>query len=823
MKKIEQIIGIILLIVAIGFNLWAYRLEPTANVDPNDNTFQYALVDRTNQIWDFANKNCPKDFQFYFCHFSYLADHWVPNWAEGYNLPYYYSHIPQILIVSSYRIFSPILDTRLSLFQYYHWIIYLLLSLFPPSLFLALRVIGLPWMTAGIGALVASQFSTDGLYGLDPASFLWRGYGLSSQLFAMIFLPLALAYAFRFLHIEKREERRELRKSFLPYSLLSTLYPAAPAVLALGATTAGHLGIGIIAFLSIGVISIADLISFLFLSNQVTKPLSNHEAIHYLWITIKKLFVLYGGTLLLLGYWIIPILRDGNYHNISVWDGIWKFDSFGYREVLKNLLNGDLFDFGRPQALTALVFIGLFSALATRYSSLALLFIFWLLLYFGRTTWGGLFTLIPGMSEFHLSRFIVGVHIAGLFLIPVGVESIVQRIVSVQSIPKNRYLVTWLLGYFVIFVILVAFVFPQTVRYASHNDTLIRRANENYTRDSDDIHALFSTLETRLSTHPGRVFAGRGGSWGKNFRIAETPMYMHLSTYGIPVILWLPETWSPNSDTEQYFSENNPTHYTLYNVRYVVTPTDLPKDQIQPFWRLTETGKQWKLYSVEDAVIPSVAERSDETLQQAQGNQNQNFGYITAGIRPAIVSSDKENYRNVVRLWMHSGYPAASLYPELTFDRNYPKNTGLPNFRMLDEVTYRVPDGSTYNIFSSVPRYVSPLHDVSTVSTLQITKQTDNGDMIFTAEVSVPTNCIECIIILRQSFHPSWKATIDGKPTKPFAVFPFFTAVSLNDPGTHTVVFSYEPSISKRALLFLSLVSLITLISLIVSKTYAPR
>src|SRR3989344_8968599 len=55
-----------------------------------------------------------------------------------------------------------------------------------------------------------------------------------------------------------------------------------------------------------------------------------------------------------------------------------------------------------------------------QYFPFFLLFIFWLILYFGRTTWGNLINLIPGMSEFHQSRFIVGVHVAGLFLIPIG-------------------------------------------------------------------------------------------------------------------------------------------------------------------------------------------------------------------------------------------------------------------------------------------------------------------------------------------------------------------------------------------------------------------
>lgn len=696
-----KIIGILLLLFAVGFNLWTYRLEPTALLDPNDNTFQYALVNRTNQIWDYALKTR---------NFLLLIDHWVPNWAQGYNLPYYYSHVPQIFVVALWRL------TRIgTLFQFYHWVIYLLLCFFPISLFVALRIIGVSWLSAGFGALIASHLSTDGLYGLDPASFLWRGYGLSSQLFAMIWLPLALAYAYR---------GRVL-----------------PTILFLAATTAGHLGIGIIAFMSVAVVGIKH---------------------------VKKLPLIYGGVGLLLGYWILPILLGGNYHNTSVWDPIWKFDSYGYAEVLKNLFNGDLFDFGRLPILTLFVFVGLF-----RLQPFSLLFIFWLLMYFGRATWGSLIDLIPGMSDFHLSRFIVGVHIAGLFLIPIGFEWILSKtklILCVSLVP------------FVLFV-----VYPQTLRYATHNDFLINRANTDFTKISADTNSLLLTVNSLLLKHPGRVYFGRGGNWGKNFKVAETPYYLYGSTFGIPTILWLPQTWSPNSDTEQFFSDDKLADYTLYNVRYVVTPLNLPKDQIRDFWAPLATGKTWRLYSVD---VP---------------------GYITTGIRPAIVSSAKENFTNLIHLWITSDYPQQNLYPQLTFS---PVLSQLPRFSMLDEVTYRVPDGSLHNLFAEVPRYLPPtsLSSQSSPSTPTLLSQSSDSDMVFRATVEVPKNCTECLVILKQTFHPSWRATVDGKSVDTMTVFPFYTAVNVNSPGKHDVVFSYEPSGIKKALLLVSFVSLILMV-----------
>jgi hypothetical protein len=48
------------------------------------------------------------------------------------------------------------------------------------------------------------------------------------------------------------------------------------------------------------------------------------------------------------------------------------------------------------------------------------------------------------------------------------------------------------------------------------------------------------------------------------------------------------------------------------------------------------------------------------------------------------------------------------LFPEMTFDKSYPKSFGIPNFKMLDEVTYITPDGKKHNIWSQPPVYLPP-------------------------------------------------------------------------------------------------------------------
>jgi hypothetical protein len=592
-------------------------------------------------------------------------------------------------------------------------------------MFLALRIVGYSWITAGFSALLASQISTDGLYGLDPPSFLWRGYGLSSQLFAMVFLPLFIAYAYR--------------KKILP------------AILFLVLTTAGHLGIGIMAFLSL---------------------------IPLLWRHPKKLLAIALPAILILSYWIVPALLADKFHNFSFWDPVWKFNSYGAKETIARLFNGDLFDFGRLPVFTALVLIGGFVLLITDNASLTLLFFFWLLLYFGRTTWGSLINLIPAMREFHLSRFIVGLHVAGLFLAPIGLAWIISQIKKLKIHPLIA----------LIALIPLIPVYMQTINYNSLNNTLILRANKNYDAQAPDMNALVDTLK---KLPPGRVFAGRGGGWGKEFKLAETNMTMYLGNFALPTVLWLPETWSPNGDTEQYFREDKAEDYNLYNIHYVATPPKLAKENIQPFWKLLKQNPSWNLYEV------------------------QTSGYFTAGVRPAIVAADKYSRSNVVRLWIQSDDPKNGLYPELTFDiKNYPVNTGLPNFKMLDEVTYIVPGGATYNLFSSVPRYISPLSDLSTLSHFTISDQKENADMVFSTRVSVPPGCTECLVVLKQTFHPNWRITDNGSPITPIIVFPFYIGIPVSE-GTHNIVAHYEPSQLKIVLLVITGIAFIAGITIV--------
>lgn len=778
MKKINSnllitICAYLILAGTILFHLWLNFPETQVLADPNDNIFQYSLVYRTNWVWE--NYSCPLSLA---C-LPNLVDHNVTAWAEGYPLPFYYSHIPQIATVSTYNLFikplSSVLSSPISLYQYYNFTKYLLLALFPLPIFLALRIVGFSPLASSVTAFLGSNLSTDGLYGIDPPSFLWRGYGLTSQLFGMFFFPLVLAFTYRAL---KKISKRD----------------AIWASIFLILTTSGHLGVGMMGFLS--------LVPFVFLDFK----LGNIKR------RIKILMLIYAGVGAALAYWIVPILFANNYHIISFWDPIWKFNSYGWYESIRQFLQGELFDWKRAPLVTVLVVAGFFSLLTSPDKfTFALLFAFWFLLFFGRPTWGSLIDLIPGMKEFHLHRFILGIQMAGLFLIPAALEflhKLLKKILETAakfvqllqlfteylltkketrplSLPANSSIYLKVTLYILLLTIIstiVYFTAKQTVDYAWYNNKWIREANLAYLQDEKNFNDVLAYLKTKPSA---RLYAGRPGNWGKNFRLGSSEMYMLFGINGLDVSQFLPETWSPLSENEQNFDERVAEDYDLLNISYVVAP------QNYDFASSVQSVKKFGPFALFEA---------------------KTSGWFDIVTSPMLVKTDKTNFINIVQLW-HRSYPRRwKMHPLISVEKkpNLPVNIKRI-LTMKDEVTYEE-EGRENNIFADFPFVFPEATPSGQIKDEKVDKQT------YSVTVNVPDNCQSpCFTMFKMSYHPDWEARVDGKKVEKYAVFPFYLAAPVS-PGTHRVEFTYKPNALKTVLLYGELLSLFVILVLMVRK-----
>jgi hypothetical protein len=276
------------------------------------------------------------------------------------------------------------------------------------------------------------------------------------------------------------------------------------------------------------------------------------------------------------------------------------------------------------------------------------------------------------------------------------------------------------------------------------------------------------------------------------------------------------------------------------------------------------------LYEVKSSAISY--QLSEPEKKQSESSSS----YITVGTSPAVVFSDKRSFTNVVRLWIQSDYPKKQLFPELRLTKklrtkNQELRTTLPHFTMIDEATYQTMDAKTHSLFAEPPKYMTPWEwpqaftairnnqlsskneiKESTNSNssflidnyISILSQSSDMDMIFKATVVISPNqepgtknpavakalagrqeltCPTCVVILKQTYHPNWKATVNGKNVTPIQVFPAFSAIKLEEPGTYTIIFSYQPSRLKQLLFFGTIVGLFLIGGIITYRQFFRR
>src|SRR5207237_7539976 len=114
----------------------------------------------------------------------------------------------------------------------YLWFLYVLLALWPVSVYLGARLLGWGrWTAAGAAAVSPLIVSVSG-YGYEQGSYTWGGYGVYSQLWAMWLLPIAWGLSWRAVAHGRRY---------------------APAAAAVALTIACHFITGYLALLTVGV------------------------------------------------------------------------------------------------------------------------------------------------------------------------------------------------------------------------------------------------------------------------------------------------------------------------------------------------------------------------------------------------------------------------------------------------------------------------------------------------------------------------------------------------------------------------------------------
>ncbi|HVR88207.1 MAG TPA: hypothetical protein VHG53_01515 [Candidatus Limnocylindria bacterium] len=498
---------LVLLVVAFhAITLWP---ELTPAVDLNDGNYHLRLIARAA---DAIGRG------------EHPFDNWLPDLELGFPVFFYYQQLPHLAVVALGAITFGLIDLR----TVFDVVRYLLLVALPLTAFASLRWMGLSRTAAGVAAIAATLFSADHRFGLEYDSYLWRGYGLYTQLWAVHLSFIALAALYRLL-----QRRGTLLPAVLSTAALVLVHLLYAYMLAISALVVALVGIGredgrrrLVALALVGLLASA-----------------------------------------IAAYLVPPYLGAQAYLDVSPYLPRFRWDSFGAPTILGWLVSGDLFDHGRPPVLTALTAIGIGVAVVRRdrlgLTALAL-FGTWLVLYFGRATYGPLADLLPLSNGLPVHRFIGSLQIAAALLVGIAAEWL-GALLAMRLAGRRATVVAAALA-----LVLLAPVLNERWAYASVDRAWI---DETVSRVNADTDAKI-IIETLALLPPGRVYAGLKSNWGQSldfgtsFRGAR--LFDLLTAHGFDAVRPPSFSFSLNSDLIFDFDDARLADYQVFDARYVV-------------------------------------------------------------------------------------------------------------------------------------------------------------------------------------------------------------------------------------------------------------
>lgn len=691
--------------LAAVFNLWVLRAETTVVMNVNDSAFHAAMIRWARSQID--QGHVP-------------LDGWYANLGMGFPLFHHYQSLPAILAAYISLLASPAVLLT--------WSLYLLLALWPVSVYLGARWLGWDSWAAGVAALVSPLLVSVSWYGFEHSSFTWRGLGMWSALWGMWLLPLAWGLSWR---------------------AVSGKGSYALAALTVALTIACHFLTGYLALLALGVWFFA-------------RP--------SLWRAIRAAAVGVGAVLIA-AWAIVPLVGDSAWAiNSEYIQGTFWLDSYGAPKVLGWLFTGQVFDNGRFPIISLLVGIGLLVCLARflkdeRARALVGIFTLSLLLFFGRPTLGPLLKLLPGSDDLLLHRYIMGVHLAGIFLAGVGVAWLARQAVQLGrrfasgfslssrgsiSLPLWARTAAGALAVAAVAVVGLSPAWQQVAAYDEADTEFIPAQQVEEQTDGADLATLLDKVRTLGG---GRVYAGSAANWGGSYRIGSVPVYSVLLNQGMDASGFTLRVPSLLADTEVRFDESNPAQYDLFNLRYLILPADR---------------------------VPAVP----ATVVAIQGRhrlwQVQTSGYfeVVDTIGPAIVA-DRYNIGRQMAAFLKSNELTQRQFPTVAYGG---RAAAVPT--LAPGASVQGPAG-TVAVESSSP-----------------------NDGVFRADV-VATRL--AAVLLKSTYDPRWKVTLDGVEVQPEMVAPGLVAATVT-PGRHSIEFRYVPYSGYPLLFGLGLVTLVGLL-----------
>lgn len=431
------------------------------------------------------------------------------------------------------------------------WTLYLLFALWPVSVYVLSRLMGFGGWAAACSAAMAPFLASTTHVGYEQLAYIWVGYGVWTQLWASVTLPLAWGYSWRVLH--------EGRRYF-------------PAIALIALTTALHFETGYLAFLPLAMWPLL-----------AGRPIARR---------IGRAAIVTVGSLLASAWVILPLIENRSWASINeALQGTPLENGYGLAREMTWLISGQLLDAGRLPVVTAMAGVGV-GVLCFRCRkspaarAILALLVGSLLLSSGRTTFGSLVAIIPGSSDLFFRRFTMGVQLAALLSAGVGAEWFGRTVWETITSPDTTKMagvsaagsastllersspVRFLLAGAAL-VLVLAPAWSQAEALDGRNAKAVDNQRIADATQGGEIEHL---LKVAHALGPGRIYAGMPSNWGAQFRVGAVPVFKFLAREDADEVGFTLRTASLMTDPEYYFDETNPSDFALFGVRYLILP-----------------------------------------------------------------------------------------------------------------------------------------------------------------------------------------------------------------------------------------------------------
>jgi len=591
----------IVVAVACTFGLLALTPELRGARTLNDSTFHLQMIRWASQ--QLSRGRIP-------------FDGWFPDLTLGSSFFHHYQSLPYTITAIVGRVLG------MSVGSIYLWMIYLLLSLWPISVYWSGRLMGWGRWVAAAAALISPFIVSVPSYGYEHGSYTFQGWGVYTQLWGMWLLPLAWGFT--------AQSIRRGRGYWI-------------AALTLALTMATHLMTGYLAMLCLPV--------FALLSTK-----------HFL-ERIKRLVMVAVGAVLTASWVLVPLLLDRDYSAQSTfYKGTLYNDSYPASTILNWLIRGNLYDSKHLPVVTVLAAIGFLVCVINIHEERSRILIgVWtvsLIMYFGRATWKSAIDILPGSEDLQMHRFIIGVQFAGIIMAGIGLVAVARAVATGVRAAANSLTTRtapasidasdsahsesnpprgpeWLwagqaLAIAVVAAVVLAPSWRHTWTYDRGDANFIDQQRAYDRTDGASIDRLLRIAEERGG---GRVYAGTRGNWGPSYKVGFVPVLHMISHNDVDGVGFTFRTvQSLTTDIEASFDENNLAQYEMLNVRYVLMPAD--RTPSVPHTEIARDGNN-VLYGIETTGYFQVVDRIG-SIEADRVNINDR----TAGFRS---SSDATN------------------------------------------------------------------------------------------------------------------------------------------------------------------------------------